>query len=1712
MNLPRVGLVGLVTFLCSSAFSMAQSVPLSSSTRPFIWAKMSERDEILNKIDNHSWASSKRDKLIARVQGNLSSYTSNRDAYLRALPVNWSLASPRYYTTETQVNSPLRNKLDIAQDCSVIYYLTGDERYGALAADVLHNAIRWFPNTPKSSNTSIGGWTFHDREWLYESRSIGAPMPIIYDFMHGYLQNRTVYDVKTQSMVSFDFAIAQSVFKDFRNLCRDRGYADTNWCALMGDCMILNTLALDNVTTRNTYVTEFLYTDFTRQDSIKKQNSHFDGPAPYSCYPESLGYSKGVVERDSYYISLLDRYDPSKNYPAAFPKLIQSLHRTKQMHFPNISYQVQFGDGHRLTGGGIDYHLADILYSQAKKQGRTDQMAINGGLLADGIASGKYNRSNLSTPDSLGIRDQILPLLWGTPVINETPKALDIFRTDTLPYAGLALQRNFSPNGNVDDAMMCFVQGAGFVHSHASGMNMELYGEGKVLGVKGYGRDLYARSFASANTVIVNGYSRGAGGWSGIGINTVQVEAMEPAARQNGVSPNISFTCTSFLDNKGDGAEATQERTMAVIRTSPTTGYYFDLFRSDSSKSGEYHDYLYHNIGTSLSVKDSTGAALSLSSQPNRFQNDTDSKKSPGWGYLKDTKASSTVTDSVRAQFATPFSGSPTIYMNMHIPGDSGREYATAMGPSDGEHPSPYHNKDIPTLIVRRNGQAWNNPFAVIFEPHSDGINGGTVQNVTTLTKSGKVVGLKVDSIVDGMGVTQYIFSNTGVTDTYDDPGVGLSFKGRFGIATMRANGSGELYLGQGSKIGFGNFSLVSQSGNNTQASVIFSPGQAPVITSNAPVNFSNPTELSISNISDQTVSQNTSTSALPFIVSGGSSPVNSLTITGTSSNTALVPNSAVVLGGSGANRTVTITPAAGQMGTTIITLQVSDGNSSVNTSFKVTVAGILLSNAADASVKEDLRAVEQTNATTLLGAGGNSPWVDRCTVYVFQLPNLGAIANPFATASFTFNYSSKDGTIKNNDLYGLGRRDSATVLGSDYYGQSSTADPTDATRLQTNILTDGTAFGLISTSGGGADSLLNYLNSQYASGAGVGKYVFLRLNTAAAKTGINRGTLTMSAGGVASPTDTRPRILFTANTAPTISTLTDLTINQNTVTPALPFSVGDAETSVDALTVSAISSNTTVIPNANIVIAGSGADRTVQITPATDQSGESLITLEVSDGGRTASTSFMLTVLPPGAVTNVLTNDTAGTTVDWLCPPGVTSIQVECWGGGGAGGGGFKTGTATTANAGGGGGAGGAYARNANVPVTPGNTYTLTVGPAAVASGTVVNGVREPDGATTTFTGNNAVSVIAVGGQGGESVVGATVAGFGGTATSAGCVGDVVFAGGNGAQGAGSSSGGGGGAAGDSNPGGDAVSTTKGSGGASVLGDPGGDGGNGKSGQGNGFNGNSPGGGAGGGRSQTQNVGYRGGTGGAGRITITYSTLPITNTPPSISDIADRNIAVNASTGSIPFTIGDQETDPASLNLTKESSNPALVPNGNIVFGGSGVNRNVTVTPAANQLGTSTIRVTVSDGDEELAVTATFVVTVTGSVQETWRFTHFGSTANGGEGADESDANHDGENNLLEFATGQDPNASTRLITPLEHAGSNLVFRYSRGKRALAGGMSFQVKWSDTLAPASWSAAGVVDVPDPGIPDTAEQEFRKVTLPAGTGGRRFVHLTFTDP
>lgn len=82
-----------------------------------------------------------------------------------------------------------------------------------------------------------------------------------------------------------------------------------------------------------------------------------------------------------------------------------------------------------------------------------------------------------------------------------------------------------------------------------------------------------------------------------------------------------------------------------------------------------------------------------------------------------------------------------------------------------------------------------------------------------------------------------------------------------------------------------------------------------------------------------------------------------------------------------------------------------------------------------------------------------------------------------------------------------------------------------------------------------------------------------------------------------------------------------------------------------------------------------------------------------------------------------------------------------------------------------------------------------------------------------------------------------------------------------------------------------------------------------------------------------------------------------------SVSSIPNQMILVNTGTGSLSFTISDEDEGPVSFTVSGTSSNIELVPVGNIVFGGSGLNRTVTVTPTAARTGISTVSVIVTDG-----------------------------------------------------------------------------------------------------------------------------------------------------
>lgn len=197
------------------------------------------------------------------------------------------------------------------------------------------------------------------------------------------------------------------------------------------------------------------------------------------------------------------------------------------------------------------------------------------------------------------------------------------------------------------------------------------------------------------------------------------------------------------------------------------------------------------------------------------------------------------------------------------------------------------------------------------------------------------------------------------------------------------------------------------------------------------------------------------------------------------------------------------------------------------------------------------------------------------------------------------------------------------------------------------------------------------------------------------------------------------------------------------------------------------------------------------------------------------------------------ITNFTYTSSGTWTAPAGVTSILVQCWGGGGGG----RNGN----GAGGRGGGGGAYSEKI-VSVTPGNSYTVTVGN---------GGGANTDGGDSWFDSTG--TVLAKGGQAGQAAAGGT----GGQASSG--VGTTKYSGGNGVN---ADAGGGGGGAGTTANGSNGSGSSGGSGGSLY-------GGNGGSNPGGGASGNPGSVRGGGGAGGYNGAATSGGSGGRGEVRI---------------------------------------------------------------------------------------------------------------------------------------------------------------------------------------------------------------------------------------------------
>jgi hypothetical protein len=410
-------------------------------------------------------------------------------------------------------------------------------------------------------------------------------------------------------------------------------------------------------------------------------------------------------------------------------------------------------------------------------------------------------------------------------------------------------------------------------------------------------------------------------------------------------------------------------------------------------------------------------------------------------------------------------------------------------------------------------------------------------------------------------------------------------------------------------------------------------------------------------------------------------------------------------------------------------------------------------------------------------------------------------------------------------------------------------------------------------------------------------------------------------------------------NEAPTISTISGQTTAEDTATSAIAFTVGDVETAAGSLTVTATSSDLGVVAAGGIALGGSGASRTITLTPMANASGTSTITVTVTDGGSlTATRSFVLTVTAVNdtpTISMISDQTTLEDTATGAIAFTVGDVETPV---------GSLTVTATSSNLGvvaaGGIALGGSEANR-----------TITLTPVANASGTSTITVTVTDASGLTATRSFVLTVTAVNDAPTISTISdQTTLEDTATGAIAFTVGDVETAAG-------------------------LVTVTATSSNVGVV---------------------AAGGIALGGSEANRTITLSPVANASGTSTITVTvtdasgltatrsfvlTVTAVNDTPTISTISDQTTLEDTATGAIAFTVGDVETAAGSLAVTATSSNVGVVAADGIALGGSGANRMITLSPVANASGTSTITVTVTDGGS-LTATRSFALTVTAAVE----------------------------------------------------------------------------------------------------------------------------------
>ena len=762
--------------------------PYLTLKHPFIWASYPERQKIVDNIKQYGWASSLFSQLKARVYTKKNAHITNPAATLSTIP-----AIPGLYTDRTAHTDIVGSMTEAA----ILYYLTNDASYAQYAADILSHYMKYLAVQPVQKYQEGGPGLMFDDGWL-ESRTLFPRIALTYDFLYNYVNNSNnkVYDLATGNKIQFNDAIAQTTVTNLSDIVFMSIRAPrSNHSVLAGNGNLFNLLMITDDTKREQYFNRFYNNTTESFDSYTWSLNNF---TVNGVWPETFSYAKGSHELMIQSMNVIDRYKSSLNLIQNNLDILDGFIGYANWYYPSGEL-MRFGDSD--DEGDMIKGYQWILKIASRKNYATYQQLAKENL--------KYNYDNAGGYNPQIVTDRLefnspLQLLWGENIeSNQTAVAPEVQSTYNLVHAGIVAQRNFDTPDVVNDGLMYYSGGAAYVHTHSTGIDLELYGKGQMTGAESgsgsYGSDEhenYRVRHAAHNTVIVNGSGkRGGSNWLTKVANTT-LEAAEPKSFGVPITTKFSFS-TQAMDDSFNSCLI--QRTNSIIRTSPTTGYYFDVLRSKGKTVNNFHDYIYHNIGDAVALKftDNTSVPLSAST---KYSTEL-SGNVTGWTFFENVNSSASSNQGINARFALNTTGK---FMNVSIPSGISREYATALAPYTKGALNGYDTKKTPVMTMRKYGEAWNEPFVAIYEPSDN--QTGTIKSTTSIVSNSKVVGVQVVSEVNGQEITDIVLSNDADNVALNLPQYNIVFTGRFAIVrTEVKNGTTDvsLYMGKGQQLTF---------------------------------------------------------------------------------------------------------------------------------------------------------------------------------------------------------------------------------------------------------------------------------------------------------------------------------------------------------------------------------------------------------------------------------------------------------------------------------------------------------------------------------------------------------------------------------------------------------------------------------------------------------------------------------------------------------------------------------------------------------------------------------------------------------------------------------------------------------------------------------------------------------------------------------------------